>query len=63
MFGSGLVVINSFDPRADMRIADVNQMFGSELYLRLLKIPIALEQWPSGQGTGFPIQGSHVQNH
>ena len=22
-----------------------------------------MEQWPSGQGAGFPIQGSHVQNH
>ena len=22
-----------------------------------------LEQWSSGQGAGFPIQGSHVQNH
>ena len=20
-------------------------------------------QWPSDQGAGFPIQGSHVQNH
>ena len=24
---------------------------------------ICLEQWPSGQGAGFPIQGSCVQNH
>ena len=22
-----------------------------------------MEQWPSGQGAGFPIQGSRVQNH
>ena len=22
-----------------------------------------MEQWPSGQGAGFPIQRSHVQNH
>ena len=22
-----------------------------------------LEQWPSGWGTGFPIQASHVRNH
>ena len=22
-----------------------------------------MEQWPSGQGAGFPIQMSHVQNH
>ena len=22
-----------------------------------------MKQWPSGQGVGFPIQGSHVQNH
>ena len=21
------------------------------------------EQWPSGQGAGFPLQGSRVQNH
>ena len=21
-----------------------------------------MEQWPSGQGAGFPIQESHVQN-
>ena len=22
-----------------------------------------MEQWPSGHGAGFPIQGSRVQNH
>ena len=22
-----------------------------------------MEQWPSGEGVGFPIQGPHVQNH
>ena len=22
-----------------------------------------MEQWSSGYGAGFPVQGSHVQNH
>ena len=24
---------------------------------------VFVEQWPSGEGTGFPTQGSCVQNH
>ena len=26
-------------------------------------LDVAMEQWPSGKGTGFLIQGSRVQNH
>ena len=35
---------------------------GYTLYLTLLLITL-MEQWPSGQDAGFPIQGSRVQNH
>ena len=50
VFGFGLVMFDSFDPKADMHIANVNQRVNDvifriselELCLSLFKIPIAL---------------------
>ena len=49
-------------------ISSLNEIIHLDFSLRYLAsynylIVSFMEQWPSGQGTGFPIQGSHVQNH
>ena len=38
----------------------IHSMYVLKFYILFCGI---MEQWPSCQGTGFPIQGSHVQNH